>query len=252
MQTFNTKYGKITLFKNELYIGEVYKNGGYWEEQTLLDLRSYIDPSKNILEIGGHCGTSSIVYCSFLKEDKKVFVYEPQLNLYKLLVLNINQNNLHDRIIPYNKGVFCYSGTGKMNNIDLDGGGGDVNKRYNEEKDLGCNFGGICLGESGEPISLITIDDMNIDNLGFIHCDAQGAENFIFSGGINAITKHRPVIYYEDNFTYSKLLYQTVNKSYPGYEKESVFDIKKYCMEVLKYSKCVDRFNGSIDNLLIP
>ena len=93
---------------------------------------------------------------------------------------------------------------------------------------------------------------MNLDNIGFIHCDAQGAENFIFSKGIDTITKCRPVIYYENNELYGKYLYDSVCKSYPTYNEESKFDIKKYCMEQLNYSKFIDKFNGGIDTLLIP
>lgn len=157
MESYNTKYGIITLYKNEIYIGNSFKSGNYWDEDSLLKLKKYINPNRNILEIGGHCGTSTVVYSSFLDNDKKKFVYEPQRNMYNLLVRNINQNNLQDKIVPNNLGVFCYEGNGKMNDIDLDGGGGKVLKRYNEE---------------------------------------------------------------------------------------SKFDIKKYCMETLKYSKFIDRFNG--------
>lgn len=252
MDTFNTKYGKITLFKNELYIGNAFRNGQYWDEDTLLKLKEYINPNRNILEIGGHCGTSSIVYSSFLKNDKKVFVYEPQKNIYNLLVHNINQNNLNNNILPINSGVFCYEGIGSMNNIDLDGGGGVVLKRFNEEKNLFCNFGGIGLGNSGESINLTTIDNMKLDNIGFIHCDAQGSENFIFSKGIETITKYRPTIFYENNAENAKYLYDNVCKTYPDYKTESLFDIKKYCMEELYYSKYIDNFNGGIDILLIP
>jgi hypothetical protein len=62
--------------------------------------------------------------------------------MYNLLVKNINQNNLQHKIIPHNFGVFCYTGEGTMNDIDLDGGGGVVKKRYNEEINEYCNFGG--------------------------------------------------------------------------------------------------------------
>lgn len=252
MNTYNTKYGLVTLYNNEYYIGNEFKAGLYWDENTLLKLREYINPDRNILEIGGHCGTSSIVYSSFLNNDKKLFVYEPQRNMYNLLVQNINQNNLQDKIIPNNFGVFCYEGIGNMNNIDLDGGGGIVSKRYNEESDLGCNFGGIGLGDHGEVINLTTIDNMKLDDIGFIHCDAQGSENFIFSNGIETIKKYRPVIYYEDNVTHGRYLYDNVCRTYSNYEKESKFDIKKYCMEELNYSSFIDRFNGSIDTILIP
>ncbi len=252
METFNTKYGLITLYKNEVYIGTFFKNGGYWDENTMLELKKYINPNKNILEIGGHCGTSSIVYSTFLNNNSKVFVYEPQINMYNLLVKNINQNNLSHKIFPVNSGLFCYDGEGTMNDIDLDGGGGKVNKRYNEENNLGCNFGGIGLGKNGEKIKLVTLDNLELENIGFIHCDAQGSENFIFSKGIKTIEKHRPVILYENYEFYGDYLYKNICNSYPKFEDESKFDLKKYCMETLKYSFFIDRFNGGIDTLLIP
>lgn len=252
METYNTIGGLITLYKNDVYIGDVFKNGKYWDIDTLMKLRQYINPDRNILEIGGHCGTSSIIYSYFLNKETKIHVYEPQLNMYNLLVKNINQNNLQNKIIPNNLGVFCFEGNGMMNNIDLDGGGGIVEKRYNEENNLGCNFGGIGLGDSGENVKLTTIDNMKLDNIGYIHCDAQGSENFIFSKGLETIEKHRPVIFYENNQLYGKYLYDNVCNSYPNYKEESVFDIKKYCMEQLNYSKCIDKFNDGIDTLLLP
>ena len=252
METYNTNYGLITLYKNEYYIGNQFKRGNYWDIDTLLRLREYIPPNRNILEIGGHCGTSSVIYSSFLNNDQTVSVYEPQYNMYKLLVQNINQNNLQNKIIPNNLGVFCYEGTGIMNGIDLDGGGGLVSKRYNEENDLACNFGGIGLGENGEAVTLTTIDNMSLGDIGYIHCDAQGSEPFIFSKGLETIKKNRPVILYENIELYDKQLYYNVCNSYPDYKEESKFDIKKYCMEQLNYSKFIDRFNGGIDTLLIP
>ena len=252
METYNTNNGLITLYKNDVYIGGEFKNGKYWDIDTLLQLRKYINPNRNILEIGGHCGTSSIVYSSMVNNEKKIHVYEPQRNMYNLLVQNINQNNLQNKIIPNNLGVFCFEGNGKMNNIDLDGGGGEVSKRYNEENNLNCNFGGIGLGDDGENIKLTTIDNMNLDDIGYIHCDAQGSENFIFSKGIETIKKYRPVILYENYEFYGRYLYDNVCKSYPNYKEESIFDIKNYCMEQLNYSTFIDNFNGGIDTLLIP
>lgn len=252
METYKTEYGLITLYKNDVYIGREFKKGIYWDIDTLLKLRKYVNPNMNVLEIGGHCGTSSIVYSSFLNDTQKLYVYEPQYNMFNLLVKNINQNNLQNKIIPHHLGVFCYEGDSKMNNIDLDGGGGVVSKRYNEENHLNCNFGGIGLGVNGEKIKVTTIDNMKLENIGYIHCDAQGAENFIFSKGIETIKKYRPVILYENNQYYGKYLYNNVCKSYPNYKEESVFDIKKFCMEQLGYSSFIDKFNGGQDTLLIP
>lgn len=250
--TYKTKHGLITLYKNECYIGNSFEKGQYYNDDSFPILKEYINPNRNILEIGGHCGTSTIVYSSFLNDDKKIYVYEPQRNMFNLLVQNINQNNLGYKIIPRNAGVFCYEGIGTMNHIDLDGGGGNVARRYNEEIHLGCNFGGIGLGGMGESVHLTTIDNMQLDDIGFIHCDAQGAENFIFSKGTETIKKNRPVILYENNEKHGRYLYDNVCRSYPNLKEESVFDIKQFCMEELKYTRCIDQFNGGIDYLLIP
>jgi FkbM family methyltransferase len=251
METYITKYGKITMYANDIVIGSSFKYGNYWDESTLLSLREYINPEKHILEIGAHVGTSSIIYASFLHNGKCVFAYEPQKNMYNLLVQNIQDNNLQHKIIPHNVGVFCYNGLGIMDAFDLEFGG-MVEKRYHEECLFGCNFGGIGLGMSGEVIELTTIDDMELDNIGFIHCDAQGAENFIFSKGLDTITKYRPVILYENNEIHGRYYYDNVCNAYPQYIYEGRFDIKKYCMETLGYSTCIDNFNNSIDTLLIP
>ena len=171
--------------------------------------------------------------------------------MYSILTKNINQNNLQDKIKAFNMGVFCYDGIGTMNNIDVDGGGGRVDKRYNKESNLPCNFGGICLGETGEPVNLTTIDSMNLEDIGFIHCDAQGSENFIFSKGIKTIADNRPVIYYENKDPHGDYLYNIIRRNYPQYEQESLFDIKT-CMDVLNYSEYIVSFEGGGDSLLIP
>jgi hypothetical protein len=97
---------------------------------------------------------------------------------------------------------------------------------------------------------------MGLENIGFIHCDAQGAEPFIFSKGLEMIREHRPVIYYEDmsqeTGDAAKVMFKNICQQYPQYKEESLFDIKKYCMEELGYSRCIDRFNDGIDCLLIP
>lgn len=252
METFNTEYGKITLYSNETFITPSFRKGYYWDIDNLKNLKQYINPNKDILEIGGHCGTSTIVYSSFLNENNKIYVYEPQQNMFNLLVQNINQNNLQNKIFPSNNAVFCINGNGSMNNIDLDGGGGEVVKRYNEESSLKCNFGGIGLGKDGEEVKMITMDSMPHENIGYIHCDAQGAENFIFSSGKEFIKRNRPVIFYENNKDYAIYLYNNVCKSYLEYQEQSRFNIEEYCMRELKYKKVIKRFGSGGDDLLLP
>ena len=47
-------------------------------------------------------------------------------------------------------------------------------------------------------------------------------------------------------------LYNMICSKYPEFKEESKFDLKDYCMKELNYSKYIDRFDGSVDTLLIP
>ena len=40
METFETKYGKVTLYCNDNGIGLSFKSGNYWDEDTLLKLKT--------------------------------------------------------------------------------------------------------------------------------------------------------------------------------------------------------------------
>jgi FkbM family methyltransferase len=251
--TFDTNDLKVSLYRNDFYITNSFIKGSYWDIDILNKLKKYINPLKNILEIGGHCGTSSLMYSKYLSNDNKIFVYEPQQNMFNLLNVNIKQNNLNYKIISYNNAIFCKEITIEMNDIDLDGNVGANIKEMYENTNNTCNFGGTCIGKGGESVKALVLDNIGHENIGFIHCDAQGSENFIFSSGKEFIKKHRPVIFYGNNSKYpeSRYLYNNVCKYYPEYKDESVFDIEHYCIVTLGYSKVINRFNG-VDDLLIP
>jgi FkbM family methyltransferase len=251
METFNTEYGIITLYRNDSYIIGPFLKGSYWDKDLLVKMKEIINPNRNILEIGGHCGTTTLAYASFLNDDKKIYVFEPQKKLFDLLLHNISQNSLQHKVFPVNKGVFAFTGKGEMNDIDIDGeeAGCLVQKRYEEENMRACNFGGISLGTNGEKIDLIMVDDMELEDIGLIHCDAQGSESFIFSKAVNTIRKHRPIILFEDD---GGFFHKRICNLYPNLKEESTFDLTKFCMEELKYSYAKINFDGNFNNLLIP
>jgi hypothetical protein len=69
---------------------------------------------------------------------------------------------------------------------------------------------------------------------------------------MNTIRKCRPVIYFENNELYSRVIYEEVCSKFSNYTKESKFNLTEFCMNELGYSKCIHKFNNSIDTLLIP
>ena len=249
---YDTKYGKIFLNKYDYYMVDVFSKNEYWDDKQLCILRDkYIPTDKNILEIGGHSGTSTIFYSKILKENNIIYTFEPQKQMFAILNKNIEINNLNSKIKTFNSAVFCKTGQINMHCEDMDGPSkGNIKILESENKNI--NYGGICLGKNGELTNCIKLDDLDFENIGYIHCDAQGAEPFIFSAATQFIKKHRPVILYEDINLYGNYLFNIIKSSYPEFINNSEFDIKKYCIEELGYY-CISNFNNSgFDSLLLP
>ncbi len=237
---------------NEAYISIPFKQGSYWDIETLLKLKSFIPKDKNILEIGGHVGTSTIVYASFLDKDSKYWVFEPQSNIFSYLQKNIKHNNLNVKAI--HGSAFCYTGKMNMNSKPVDGPNTNLPLNFLSQRNMPVNYGGLTVGKNGEEINCYKLDEYSeLDNIGFIHCDAQGSEPFLFSGAKELIRKNRPVILYEDKaLGAGPQLYHNVCQSYPQYSQYSTFDISDFCLNELGYTQIIRKFNNSEDNLLVP
>ena len=243
--TYTTDYGKITLHHNEEFIGETFRRGNYWDHDTLGKMSKHVPKDRDVLEIGGHCGTSTLYYAKHITKDLHVF--EPQKKMFDILQHNISQNDLDSRVHLHNKAVFCTDDSLTMHNETLDGNIGDASK------DEFRNFGGLAVGKDGEKVESIRIDSMELEDVGFIHCDAQGSENFIFYGGRELLRKCRPVILFENNLAHDKKLHDHVVQHYgETYPEAAKFSVIDFCMDELNYNKCIDRFNDGVDTLLLP
>ena len=74
--------GKITLLNNDVYFIKQFDKGKYWDEETLCYLRDNFISQGNILEIGGHSGTSTLFYSHICDN---LYVFEPQKKMYNLI-----------------------------------------------------------------------------------------------------------------------------------------------------------------------
>lgn len=236
----NTVYGKLILSKSNPVLINAFSRGDYYNEYVILKLQKLINPTRNILEIGGYCGTSSIVYSHFLHNRSNIYVYEPRKELFKLLKNNITQNDLSFKIVPIQKGLSYHEGEGYIKNNP---------KKPIVETILYNNFEGVPIKYNDEKINTLTLDSLNHENIGFIHCLIPYADYFIFAFGKNFIKKHRPVIFFRDSRFESPELNTVV---YKKYKKYSAFNIIKYCMEELKYSMCFEGFSKQHLIVLVP
>lgn len=232
----DTEYGSINVMKNDI-IGLEILNKGYHENNIVKMLSMYTQGGM-IIDIGSNIGSTSL---ALLAMDKscKVRSFEPQLYLAKMQKDTMKKNDYLDRIRIYNNAVghkcikdITLSGT--FNHIDsLEGRNSEIKYDDNHVR----NYGGINIGQGGEVVDMISIDSMFGDvteKVSLIKIDVEGAESLAIYGAKETIRKHKPVIFYEDNW--KKITNEM--SSVLGLTNENIaFDIGSFLKDI-GYKQC--------------
>lgn len=178
---------KNTLFANPFYfhthpndtcITDCLKTGILFEKFILSFVKQFIDPDKNILDIGANIGVHSVVYSNYLKHGN-VYSFEPQKVIYDLLVSNLHVNNCKN-VIAYNFGASNVDDTFYMN------------AHYDTLDNQGAFR--ICSKDesTGLTIQCKRIDDLNIENVGYVKIDVEGHEYETLLGMQTLLEKNKP------------------------------------------------------------
>ena len=137
----NTLFGDFYVLRNDRWIGKTLIEGKAWEKDLIVFLKKYVREGSTILDIGANIGTHSIPFARYVGTEGTVYSFEPQKNIYNLLVKNININRLHNIIIPLNVAVghkICHV---RLNSKICDGKLRGENIDYNTTELI--NYGGI-------------------------------------------------------------------------------------------------------------
>ena len=196
IETVETNYGKITYYTNDYFISEAYKYGYVFEQHIVEnELQYFIKNAWVILDIGAHIGSHTIMY-SQINPECKIYSFEIQAPMYKLLQKNVIQNRLKN-VELFHCAVGNKIKMVTINNEIKDGPNANEPYFYDGYKEY--NFGGISLGSGGEEIMMITIDSLQLNHCDLIKIDVEGFEFPVLLGAINTIIKYKPAIFYEKN-----------------------------------------------------
>jgi FkbM family methyltransferase len=147
--------------------------------------KKYSNKNKIALDIGANIGTHTIYLSDYFKE---VYAFEPQKNVFELLESNVQINNCKN-IITKNYGLGNSNKNEKMEIYD-------INSRINHGA-IGIDKTGT---SNGETINIKILDEMKLDNIGFIKIDVEGYEYSVLEGSKNTIEKSKPIIIIEINY----------------------------------------------------
>lgn len=199
MITFQTDYGKITCFENDIFFLEhLSKSRVFDQDMVEKHLQKYIQNAETILDIGAHIGCHSVMYAA-MNPSANIYSFEPQSRVFSVLQKNISDNCLSN-VTAFNNAVGHEIKTTHMESFITDGPNANENFVYDGSNMY--NLGGLSLGEHGEQVSMITIDSLNLSGCDYMKIDVEGAERMVLIGAQNTIRKYKPVICYESNYKY--------------------------------------------------
>ena len=160
-----------------------------YEKEIVQLIEKYIDPKKDVLDVGANIGLHTVLFSKLINANKKVLAFEPTPNALKYLRNNLHNNNCDDKVIIYDgiatdsngqfelniiEGMEEYSAVSKINHPNVHG------KKS------------VAIKVQGNTIDAVVAQyDLNP---GFIKIDTEGAEHFVFEGAKETINKYKPVI----------------------------------------------------------
>lgn len=231
-----TKYGKFVVLKND-YIGKFFVKGTHYEQNVVDMLVQNLKPGDTVIDVGGHIGTHTIPYAQAVGENGKVFVFEPQSIMNRILKHNIGLNGLTDRVQVFHNAV------GHKNcqtTLNCKGDGG-IPLNY---KAANGNFGGLNLGPKGEPIEMVTLDSMRSlfpNGVKYIKMDVEGAEPLVIFGARRLIEDFRPYVFFEHNY---KRITKEMIEMYNLSKNIVNFDMFDFFLKELNYKEIVKHDNN--------
>jgi len=167
--------GKMWIIDDDPFFERVFRiTGDKFEPNNLEASLNFVTTWDIAIDCGAHYGSWSR---QMADRFKKIIAFEPQLDVFECLKKNTKEFKnieIYQKAIGHKK---------DMVNVG-------VGKHYDNS---GCS---TVLGPGN--IEMITIDSLNLDNVGYIKLDIEGYEWHALKGAINTIKKYKPIILFED------------------------------------------------------
>jgi FkbM family methyltransferase len=150
-------------------------------------LRENIEDGKNLVDVGACWGFVSVVVGrEVMKSGGKVFSFEANPELFKLMDLNLQMNGIageahHRAVFDDSRSLVCFPEPIL---------GNEILSTY-------ASFGVDPDRTDGWMVNAVTLDSMNLPNVGMLKIDAEGCDLKVLIGAKDLLSLHRPIIVFE-------------------------------------------------------
>lgn len=204
------KHGLFVYNPNDIFIGASMENYGEWCEYEIDLLSKFIKPGDTVIDVGANIGTHAVAFSRMVGKDGRVFAFEAQPRLEKILEANIRLNKLSN-VIWDCKAISSYMPGVPLHIEDL------------PPDTASFNFGARPLFTkpekmTGPAVDIITIDSFAADGEAFgvspsvIKIDVEGMEADVIRGAAGTIERCRPILYVENNGEDSRVIWHALDE----------------------------------------
>ncbi|MBS1607958.1 MAG: FkbM family methyltransferase [Bacteroidetes bacterium] len=191
----DARIGRFLVNNNDMSVSGDIMHSGYFAERDSELFKKLLKPGMYVYDIGANIGHHSVLFSLLVGPSGKVYSFEPQNYIFKVLNANLALNNCSNAW-SYRWAIGKEKAKLKMYPID-----------YSQKN----NFGGlgidlskqITTASAGERIDVITGDefldmleeeDKKID---FIKIDVQSFELFVLQGLTGVLSRFKPMLFLE-------------------------------------------------------
>lgn len=194
--TAQTEFGTFSYWPNDL-IGKSIAEGNVWEP-FLKPAFDELGPESCVIDVGANIGWFTI-YAA--KRGAYVYAFEPCLEVFRLLKLNVEQNNLREQV-----SLFPFPVSERLEYLVVDPLGPEntmANQAFQNGKlvtDVCGNSGSMQLrrGDPDQPGQwAVSLDDMGFMQIDLIKVDTEGMDLEILKGAQQIIASELPTLCYE-------------------------------------------------------
>lgn len=213
----------VTCIKNDIAITPKLREGLLWGQNMENFVKELYEPNTNMIDIGAHIGTFSLIMSKYLSDNCKIFSFEPVF--YDLLLKNVNDNKLYEKIIVFKNGLSNKLQKFTPFYIDYDTISGYGAFSFKKITDENMKFSDDL---NSEGIIFSRLDDFKFENISFLKLDVEFFENEILEGSIETLLINKPTILIE-----LFLITPILNIYHDDKEKELVKNTTFSCFSLL-------------------
>ncbi len=179
------RHGNLLVNRHDIYIGRSIRELGEFSEGEVDLFKQILRPGALVVEAGANIGAHTVPIAKFVGPTGYVWAFEPQRVVHQMLCANIALNSLTN-VTALCVAIGRESGQLFVPAID-----------YTRDN----NFGGLGLEgrTQGEPVSVLTIDSLQLPRLDLLKADVEGMEQAVLEGAAATIERCRPLLYVEND-----------------------------------------------------